>query len=212
MSNPDTSIDPRILESAKKAFLKNGYQKTQLKEICEDAGITTGALYKRYRGKEDLFSALVQPAVEDINQLALQREQLDPVTLSNGELLAVWEMYDHSSHSWSMQAWFDFLYARKDEFTLLLTCAEGTCYGDYMDQWVERMAEGTYLYLQESMRRGMVGNPISKKELFVLMAAFWATIDKPFLLKLSKQELDVHCKIVCEMFNWKKILDLKTPE
>ena len=51
MAVPDHSIDPRILESARKEFLTYGFEKASLKSICEGAGVTTGALYKRYKGK-----------------------------------------------------------------------------------------------------------------------------------------------------------------
>ena len=63
MSNPDKSIDPRLLASAEAEFNKNGFIKAELKTICENAGITTGALYKRYKGKEELFCAVVDGIV-----------------------------------------------------------------------------------------------------------------------------------------------------
>lgn len=59
MAKPDVSIEPQILDSAKVEFLKRGYSKASLKEICQNAGVTTGALYKRYSGKEELYCALV---------------------------------------------------------------------------------------------------------------------------------------------------------
>ena len=59
MAVADRSIDPRILDSARTEFLASGFEKASLKTICEGAGVTTGALYKRYKGKEDLFSAVV---------------------------------------------------------------------------------------------------------------------------------------------------------
>jgi len=37
MSVPDKSIDPKLLESAKKEFLANGFEKTSLKAICDGA-------------------------------------------------------------------------------------------------------------------------------------------------------------------------------
>ena len=37
MSNRDTSIDPRLLESARKEFMEKGFIKAELKTICENA-------------------------------------------------------------------------------------------------------------------------------------------------------------------------------
>ena len=53
MSVRDTSIDPRILDSAREEFLRKGFIKSDLKTICDNAGVTTGAVYKRYKGKEE---------------------------------------------------------------------------------------------------------------------------------------------------------------
>ena len=50
MAKPDTSIDPRIMDSAKEEFRTLGFEKASLKSICQRAGVTTGALYKRYAG------------------------------------------------------------------------------------------------------------------------------------------------------------------
>ena len=63
MAVADRSIDPRILDSARTEFLASGFEKASLKTICEGAGVTTGALYKRYKGKEDLFCAVVEQTV-----------------------------------------------------------------------------------------------------------------------------------------------------
>lgn len=52
----------RILESAKDNFLHNGYQEASLKTICNQAGVTTGAFYHRFSGKEALYRAVVEPA------------------------------------------------------------------------------------------------------------------------------------------------------
>ena len=66
MSVRDTSIDPRLLESARKEFMERGFLKAELKTICDNAGVTTGAVYKRYRGKEELFRAVVQETAEEL--------------------------------------------------------------------------------------------------------------------------------------------------
>ncbi len=41
-----------ILESAKSNFLACGYERANLRKICKDAGITTGALYRHFPDKK----------------------------------------------------------------------------------------------------------------------------------------------------------------
>ena len=44
MARADRSIDPRILESARREFLANGFERASLKNICAQAGVTRGAI------------------------------------------------------------------------------------------------------------------------------------------------------------------------
>ena len=73
MSVPDKSIDPRLLASAKAEFLDKGFIKAELKTICENAGITTGAVYKRYKSKEDLFCSVVDDIAEHLDLFVKKR-------------------------------------------------------------------------------------------------------------------------------------------
>ncbi|HEO7325592.1 TPA: TetR/AcrR family transcriptional regulator, partial [Streptococcus agalactiae] len=76
MANQDISITPRLLENAKKEFKRNGFEKTSLNVICKNAGITTGALYKRFSTKEDLFNSLVEKPANRLKEF-LDKEHRD---------------------------------------------------------------------------------------------------------------------------------------
>ena len=199
LATPDHSIDPRILESAKKEFLANGFERTSLKAICDGAGITTGALYKRYKGKEDLFCAVVANTVADLNAVAKQRGGRDASALSDDELIREWYM-DEEDMMW----WFRFLYERHDGFTLLLKCAEGTAYANFQHDWVEMLTEATSVFLKEAQKRNLCRSDISQQELHILLSAFWATIYEPFIHDFSWEQSEAHCRIVCNLFNWQK--------
>lgn len=66
MANKDHTLDAKIVVAARNEFLKNGYQQASLHNIVKAAGLTTGALYTRYRGKDDLFCSLCQPLLHEI--------------------------------------------------------------------------------------------------------------------------------------------------
>ena len=63
----------RLLESASREFLSNGYQKASLRTICRNAGVTTGALYFFFKDKSALFHALVKDAAEAVMQMLYQQ-------------------------------------------------------------------------------------------------------------------------------------------
>lgn len=201
MSKPDKSIDPKILESAKKEFLGNGYEKASLKTICANAQVTTGALYKRYKGKEELFSAVVADTIKDLNAVIEQKHLIHRMPISDEELIKAWDM-DEDYMLW----WFDYLYQRKDGFVLLLRCSEGTKYSNFTHDWVEIMTKYTYEYYLEACQRGLTDRQIPKFELHVLLSAFWATIYEPFIHDFTWDEIVEHSHIVCQLFDWYKVL------
>jgi AcrR family transcriptional regulator len=45
----------RILEAARDLFLQRGYRGATLRSIADGAGVTTGALYHHFQGKDELF-------------------------------------------------------------------------------------------------------------------------------------------------------------
>ena len=51
MKKETDELNEKILESARSEFLAYGYQDASLRRICRAAGLTTGALYKRYESK-----------------------------------------------------------------------------------------------------------------------------------------------------------------
>lgn len=60
MANKDHSLDDGIIRAAYEEFLACGFQKASLHKISENAGVTTGAIYTRYKNKDALFMSLLQ--------------------------------------------------------------------------------------------------------------------------------------------------------
>ena len=48
-----------ILKSALKVFLKNGYSKTSLSDIAENAGYTRGAVYWHFKDKSEILKKII---------------------------------------------------------------------------------------------------------------------------------------------------------
>ena len=62
MTKPIEGVSERILSCAKEGFLEKGYADASLRTIAAKAETTTGSIYSRFRDKEGLFGALVEPA------------------------------------------------------------------------------------------------------------------------------------------------------
>jgi len=56
----------RIREVAVELFGSRGYEKTSLREIADELGVTKAALYYHYRSKEELLTSIVEPVMADM--------------------------------------------------------------------------------------------------------------------------------------------------
>lgn len=63
-------IRARLIEAATEVFAERGYDGAGVHEIARRAGLTTGAIYSRFRGKDDLLLCAIDASVpEEIDQL-----------------------------------------------------------------------------------------------------------------------------------------------
>ena len=75
----------KLLASAEHEFMEKGYQGASLRNICKNAGVTTGALYFFFKDKDDIFVSLVAPVLGSIRTMmeAHMQQELQEV---KGEL------------------------------------------------------------------------------------------------------------------------------
>ena len=62
----------RLLATARKWFFEKGYAGTSMDDLCAEAGVTRGALYHNFGGKEGLLEAVVRQIDEEIGERLLE--------------------------------------------------------------------------------------------------------------------------------------------
>ena len=115
--NENKETRQHLLECAKREFLEKGYMKASLRNICKEAGVTTGALYFFFKDKEDLLAALVEEPLRQ-DQVA----QLD--IADDGDLEASRQIIRQ-------------MYANREAFLLLLTKSQGSRFENCLDEIVD---------------------------------------------------------------------------
>ncbi len=55
----------RMLAAARVAFARSGFHGASVEEIASEAGLSTGALYSNFEGKEDLFLVLMEREIDE---------------------------------------------------------------------------------------------------------------------------------------------------
>ncbi len=58
----DDPLGSRLLAAATEVFAEEGYAGARVAEIARRAGVTTGAIYSRYRGKDELLASAIELA------------------------------------------------------------------------------------------------------------------------------------------------------
>ena len=204
MSVRDVSIDPLLLKSAREEFLEKGYLDSSVHEICRRAGVTTGALYKRYKSKADLFSAVVSDAVELLNDISRKALEQDTAGMSDEELLAPFFSVEKC-----MLEWFRFLESVRDEFTILMRGSAGCAYSNFRHELAVKMMENDYRYLQEAQRRGLARQDVDKKEFHVIISSYWELFCEPFAHEMTWEEMKHHWEIASKMIDWPRAMKIR---
>src|SRR3954454_15019627 len=62
---PGDDARARLLRAATEVFAEKGYAGAGVAEIARRAGLTTGAIYSRYRGKDELLASAIEAATSD---------------------------------------------------------------------------------------------------------------------------------------------------
>lgn len=122
----------RILEAAAKSFAAVPFDETRLGDIAARAGLSASNIYKYYASKEELFSAVVTPA------LAGQLLRLLRARLREFNTLTDWAMAD-ANRSSNARALLHFWLEHPHVTCILLRGAVGTRYQGLRDQIIQDM-------------------------------------------------------------------------
>ena len=189
----------KLLECAMKEFSEKGYMKASLRNICKEAGVTTGALYFFFKDKEDLFGSLVSGPLSQLEKLLDEHftEEIavteELIKESTGANISVAEMAAAQGFEDDMEIArlaVRYLFKEKEAFDLLLTKSQGSAYETVVDDIVDK-AEGHYTLMYIAMKGYK-----SKKEL--------TEEDKFIIHWMSHDQIDIfihivtHCKNVEE--------------
>lgn len=194
-----------ILESGKMMFLKNGYERTNVRDLCKAAGITHGSFYRHFESKEALFGALVQPAIDEFYQMYHTSEETCFERINSSEIQEVWKISDEN-----LRSVVKLIYRNFDSFKLLLECSDGTKYDSFLDEIVELEVQSSIKMLQVLHEQGVVVHDLCEHEFRMLTYAYLSSIFKEAMHNGDENATLSYVHTVVEFFNagWQKVLGL----
>jgi AcrR family transcriptional regulator len=70
----------QILDAAVNCFIKNGFHQTSMRDICKEAGLSSGAVYLQFKSKEEIIEASWRRGEEARTQRFEEAKQLKTAT------------------------------------------------------------------------------------------------------------------------------------
>ena len=201
MSKPIQDIRLRILQSAEKEFLEKGFIQANLRNICKDAGVTTGALYNRFENKDELFRELVSDTLLAINDRFKVGEKEAKDRLDAGNYNITWTGSNNS-----LGAIIDLMYDNFTGFKLLLTCSEGSNYSEFFHDFLEENTNAVWIYFTQN-KSEKIKLLIDKDELHLLFTTFWSGIFEVIKHDFEKEKALNYCKVLVTLYNWNAVFE-----
>ena len=203
MNAKDLNTLQKINAVGKNEFLVKGFKDASLRNIVKQAGVTTGAFYGYYKDKEALFEALVSPAVKGLKEffVAVHKEFNELPTGYQKE-----HLYDHSLKH--LRAILSYIYDHFDEFKLLITCAEGTAFSEFINDLVETEMESTLKFIETTGNDALSSGRATPELMHIISSAYFTAIFETVAHDMTKEEADSYVESLTKFFTagWKTIL------
>lgn len=196
----------KILASAKEEFMEKGFLNASLRNIVKNAGVTTGAFYRYYDSKEALFAALVDEHAKYV--LDLFNDTVDDFEKLPGHMQTE-QMVDTSSACLAIL--LDYVYDHYDAFKLLIICAQGTAYADFVHQLVVREVDSAYKYMQTLADMGYEVEPLNKNLIHIIASGLFAGVFETIVHDMPKEEAREYLSQFHRFYSagWSELLNIR---
>lgn len=180
MAKQIEGVYERVLECAREEFLEKGFKDASLRVIAANAGTSTGSIYTRFKDKEGLFQAIVEPVVEEMQRrfFALQENfhQFDP-----GKQQEAMAEYSSQGQDWML----DYIYEHFQEFRLLMDASYGTKYQNFVAELTRVEVEYTFKYMEAIGCESILSGEVTEKFLHIITTSYFES-----LLEIVRHDMD----------------------
>ena len=183
MAKQIEGVSERILTCAKAEFLDKGYTDASLRNIAAAAETSTNSIYVRFKDKEGLFSAIVEPALSEMIERFLKIQEA--LTHMDGAAQSA-HMAEYEDGG-TMEL-VDYMYDHLDEFRLLLDASYGTCFHNFVDELVRIEVEYTYKYMAAAGYPERMGDALTERLLHIVTTSRFESIFEVVRHGMSRDE------------------------
>lgn len=204
MENSETK--KKIREVGKREFLKKGFKEASLNHIVAEAGFTKGAFYGYYTDKAALFEDLVSSAAEGlVNQFkAAQEAHFDLIPENQAA-------QSRELSTQYLRHFLDYIYEHFDAFKLILCCADGTKYENYIHDLVELDVARTEQYFTALRNRGRLKGDASPELHHMITSAYFTAVFETVVHDMPREKAVGYIEELAVFFNsgWNGLLRMQ---
>lgn len=204
MENSETK--KKIREVGKREFLKKGFKEASLNHIVAEAGFTKGAFYGYYADKAALFEDLVSSAAEGlVNQFkAAQEAHFDLIPENQAA-------QSRELSTQYLRHFLDYIYEHFDAFKLILCCADGTKYENYIHDLVELDVARTEQYFTALRNRGRLKGDASPELHHMITSAYFTAVFETVVHDMPREKAIGYIEELAVFFNsgWNGLLRMQ---
>ena len=199
MANKDHSLDDGIIRAARAEFLSCGFQKASLHKIAENAGVTTGAIYTRYKNKDALFVALLQDFFETMNEAfspaAAEYERAKKSARTEDIISAI---------NMEEGIYFRLLTEHYDECTLFFSRSDGSSVETILKELTNRKTKQTADFFSE-----VYGKAPNEDAIRLLMGSQFWYFRQLLDARLEEDKMFACLRSILDFFNagWRQLCD-----
>lgn len=183
MAKQIKGVSERILACAKAEFLDKGYTDASLRAIAAAAETSTNSIYVRFKDKEGLFSAIVEPALNEMIERFLKIQEA--FTHMDGAAQSA-HMAEYEDGG-TMEL-VEYMYDHLDEFRLLLDASYGTRFHNFVDELVRIEVKYTYKYMATAGYPDRMGDALTEKLLHIVTTSRFESIFEVIRHGMSRDE------------------------
>lgn len=183
MAKQKEGVYENIIKCAKTEFLEKGFKDASLRVIARNAQTSTSSIYTRFKDKEGLFDAIVQPVISEFETyFTKQQEEFHKMDIRKQDEMK----YNFSNECFDEM--IDYIYDHFDEFTLLLKCSYGTKAADFIERLVDIEVEYTIKFIEaignDAIEKGRASQPF----LHIITKAYFSGFFEIVLHDMEKEE------------------------
>lgn len=185
-------VRERILECAMEEFLEKGYTDASLRTIAEKAETSTNSIYVRFGDKEGLFSAIVEPVVNEMKEMFqniqetfhsfdAETQRREVGQYSAGEMLHM----------------VDYIYDNFNTFRLLLDASYGTRFQNFVDWMVSIEEEYTWKWMEVTGGAPEIQNGMTRDLYHMVYTSFFEGIFEVVRHEMSREDAKKYISMLC---------------